>query len=450
MIEDRYGFRHTSETDGAVAAFAQTTFAVAAHRPGAAPALAEALAHDPDLVAARALEGFACLILARAELLAPARAALAATGAALVAKAGGTPEEQALADALALALEGRFRPAAARLEAALDARPGMLLPFKIAQSLRFMAGDLPGMLAGTEAALPGFSDERPGHGFAHGARAFALEEAGRLDEAEAQGRRAVAAEPADAWGFHAVAHVMETQGRVCDGIGWIEAARPAWCACNNFAFHMAWHLALFHMERAEYETVLALYDTEIAPCPSEDVRDAANAVSLLWRLRQEGVDVGARWDALAEIARRRRRDATLTFAALHGILALAAANDRAGLDEALAALEARAAQACEQAEVLRAVGLDLARALTRPEPLSATRLAGLLARLPMIGGSHAQRDVFVRTLALQAADETARARVLAVRGRVKRPDRFAARLSPSETAADILRPSRLARAAGRP
>ncbi|WP_349367790.1 tetratricopeptide repeat protein [Salinarimonas sp.] len=431
MPSDNYGLRHSCDDHAALAAMADATFAVAAHRPGAAPALEAALAADPGCVAARALEGFACLILARRELDAPARKALAAADAALAAKRGGTPDEAALVAALGDAVAGRFRAAADRLEATCATRPGLLLPFKIAQALRFMAGDLPGMLAGSTHALAGWDPEAPGFGFAAGCHAFALEEAGRLAEAERAGRRAVAAEPADAWGLHAVAHVMETDGRVGEGVSWIEAARPVWTSCNNFGFHMAWHLALFHLERGEIDVVLALYDREIRPAPSEDFRDVANAVSLLWRLRQDGIDVGDRWEDVARTARARRRDATLTFAALHTLLALVAAGERTAAAECLAALEERAAGDGEQAAVLRAVGLDLARALASVAPLAPVRLAALARRLPLIGGSHAQRDVFLRTLAARASDRRGLGVVLAARRRVKRPDRFAARLTQS-------------------
>ncbi|WP_052341309.1 hypothetical protein [Salinarimonas rosea] len=438
MLTDRYGLRHACDDPAAVAAFADATFAVAAHRPGAAPALAAALAADADLVAGRALEGFACLVLARAELDAPARRALAQARAALERARGGTPEEVALVEALAMALDGRFRAAAARLEACGAARDGLLLPLKLAQSLRFMAGDLPGMLAGASAALARWDEAAPGFGFALGCRAFALEEAGRLHEAESAGRRAVAAEPADAWGLHAVAHVMETDGRVGEGVAWIEAARPAWSGCNNFAFHVAWHLALFHLERGAHDAVLALYDSEVRPCPSDDFRDVANAASLLWRLAQEGVPVGDRWEELRRVAQARRCDATLVFAALHTLLALLGAGDGAGARACLAALEVRAEGAGEQAEVLRHVGLDLARALASDAPLPPARLARIARRLPAIGGSHAQRDVFLRTLALRAARTPGHDgldAVLATRHRLRRPDRFAAQVSAVRTGA---------------
>lgn len=84
----------------------------------------------------------------------------------------------------------------------------------------------------------------------------------------------------------------------------------------------------------------------------------------------------------------------------------------------------------DQATVMDVVGRDLAQVLLGlAAGASRAALDRLAARLPMIGGSHAQRDVFLRTLAALAADRGERAaldRVLSVRRRLKRDDRFAA------------------------
>src|SRR5690606_11934499 len=84
----------------------------------------------------------------------------------------------------------------------------------------------------------------------------------------------------------------------------------------------------------------------------------------------------------------------------------------------------------EQAEVARTIGIPLAEAI-----LSDWRGEGvgddcdaLLKNLPRLGGSYAQRDVFVRTLALASARAghlTSASKVLAERGQLHRPDRFA-------------------------
>jgi hypothetical protein len=222
------------------------------------------------------------------------------------------------------------------------------------------------------------------------------------------------------------------RGRTAEGIAWIEGARPVWTACNNFSFHMAWHLALFRLEAGDHDEVLRLYDAEVRPAATDDFRDVANAVSLLWRLEQEGVAVGGRWDELKAVAVRRRRDMTLTFATLHNLLALAATGETEGAFELLRAMEAAVDRgAGDQAEVMDAVGVELAAAILDLSLNRAPRgdLAALAGRLQRIGGSHAQRDVFVQALAGLAArrgDRAALDRILAVRRRLKRDDRFVA------------------------
>ncbi|WP_204324926.1 hypothetical protein, partial [Stenotrophomonas maltophilia] len=107
---------------------------------------------------------------------------------------------------------------------------------------------------------------------------------------------------------------------------------------------------------------------------SEEFRDTANAVSFLWRLRQEGVDGGDRWRELADIARRHRRDTTLVFASLHYLLALVAAGDLSSARDVALALRSRAGAAQggkvlggtvhgDQSHVAAAVGADLAQVL---------------------------------------------------------------------------------------
>jgi tetratricopeptide (TPR) repeat protein len=433
-LVDRYGTCHQTASVGACLAFAQAVEAIVAHRSDAAAALDRALAADPHLVAVYALRGLAQVVLARPETIAAARAALARAEAALAERgAGCTGDERALLDALALGSEGRLLAAVDRLDLTLAQNPQALLLLKLSHTLRFLAGDVPGMLRTTHAALRACTPAMRGYGFLLGCHAFALGETGDLAGAESFGRRAVELEPRDAWALHAVAHVHETRGQAEAGIAWIEGARPAWVGCNNFAFHLAWHLALFHLERGRHEAVLDLYDREVRPGPGEDFRDYANAASLLERLRQEGIDVGDRWRELAEVAARRRHETTLVFAALHRLLALTVAGDLTAARETVAALEAEAAAGRgDQSRVAALVGIPLARAILASAEGGAgdpMEVGAVLDGLDRLGGSRAQRDVFLRFLAERAAtagDGAGLNVVLAWRRRLRRDDRFAA------------------------
>ena len=110
MITDRFGGRHSSADGTAVAAYENAVLGIASHRPTVTPALQRALAQDPGLTAAHALKGLAAVVLAREELLDPARSALAEAEAAGAAHGGCTTSEHALIAALAEAVGGQTSP----------------------------------------------------------------------------------------------------------------------------------------------------------------------------------------------------------------------------------------------------------------------------------------------------------------------------------------------------
>ncbi len=427
MIVDCYSGAHTTGNAAAVAAFETAVWNVLAHRPCGAQALDKALAQDPRHGRS------ACAPFRRRDAGAPrdscGRGRRSSPRASRANARPGSAGERVLVAALEHAAAGAARRRR-HSRRACGSAPHDLLAFKLAHSLRFMGGDPAGMLACTELAARRWTPDRPGYGFVLGCHAFALEETGDLQEAERLGRRALEAEPADAWGLHAVGHVLEMQGRADEGVDLIEARRADWSRCNNFAYHMAWHLALFHLAQGRADRALDLYDREVRPGPTDDFRDVANAVSLLWRLRQEGVDGGGRWGELAEIARRRLDDTTLIFASLHHLLTLTAVGDHANAARAVSEIVACARDAAtDQSAVARGVGVDLARAIQSlgGSPRTRANVERLARDLTPLGGSRAQRDVFTRTLALIAAQAGERRQVesvLAARMRLSREDRF--------------------------
>lgn len=428
MTTDRFGLFISSPSPVATAAFESAVQGVGAHQPHAGKALGEALSADPQFPAALALKGFANVVLAREELLPVAGNALLEARQALGATGGGTADERTLVEALDQATRGEFLEAADTLDAGFASRPTTFLPFKIAHSLRFMIGDAAGMMKASRHMLDAWREDEDAAGFLLGCHAFALEEHAQYDAAESFGQRAVALQPEDAWGHHAVGHVFEMRGDVSAGIEWLEKGRGDWSRCNNFTFHMSWHLALLHLERGDHDKVLAIYDREVRPIQSDDFRDVANAVSLLWRLERSGVDVGDRWDDLSEVVRKRRTDTTLVFASLHTLIALVALGDESGVADLMAALEAKALGDGDQARVAAEIGLPLAKAIvagrSRPDGSSFDRIA---RDVPRLGGSNAQRDVFVLALAEAAkrrGDDVALSRIRAARRRFKAEDRL--------------------------
>ncbi len=410
-------------------AFEDAVHAVAAHRP-VGDALSRALDADADLVSAHALAGFGAIMLGRNETASQALAAQRATRKAMASHKTLTAGEAALAMALDHAVAGRLRDAADTLELHLETAPEDFLSAKIAHALRFMLGDQDAMRRLTGDLVIRAPESGAGYGFLLGCHAFGLEEAGAYADAEAVGRKAVAIEPADSWGLHAVSHVFEMTGRIGEGRDWLNASRPVWSRCNNFSFHMAWHLSLLHLEAGNSDEVLTLYDEEVRPVQTDDFRDMSNAVSMLWRLEQEGVDVGDRWTALYDIAHRRRADTTYIFASLHYLLALIAAGDMSAAEDLVAALRERKTEKDDQGRVARYIGLHVAEALIRMPghcSRSGPCLTEIARRLPALGGSNAQRDVFLRALmavAMRSQDFPSLNAIDSLRGELRHEDRF--------------------------
>ncbi|OLP57541.1 hypothetical protein BJF92_23495 [Rhizobium rhizosphaerae] len=441
MRQDAYDLMTSTGSHEACRAFENAVYGLATHRPSTGIALSAALAADPDHVAAHALKGFANLILARAELKPVAAGALADAARALTRRDGGTRDEQVLVAALEEACAGAFHAAVSVLETGFADRPATFLPFKIAHALRFMTGDRAGMLASARRAAGAAPQNGPATGFIQGCLAFALEEAGHYDDALKAGERAVSLQPDDSWGLHAVSHVHEMRADTQRGIDWLEDSRGAWSRCNNFSFHMAWHLALLHLERGDHARVLELYDDEVRPQQTDDFRDMANAVSLLWRLNRMGVHVGRRWEELSAVARGRQTDTTLIFAALHTLAALVAIGDQQAAQALVVEIEAKALGSDDQARVASEIGIPLARMLAgMGAPADRQMLDRMMLNLPKIGGSNAQRDFFILALAQalgQTGDHVGLSHVGMVRGSLKREDRLlrsirrAAQMQPS-------------------
>ncbi len=411
---DLSGDRITVFNDAARLAWNDMLEALMAHAAATPEHLARALAADPDFALAHAAKGLMLLSLARAELVAPARECLASARAAALLRPV-TRRETMIVEALAFWLDDQPRRAAERLEAILLVHPFDVLALKLSHGLRFMLGDQGEMLATLNRFAPGFGESHPLAGFVHGCHAFALEERGFYAQAERIGRRAVALSPRDAWGRHAVAHVLEMTGRADEGIIWLGDGREV-AHANNLRFHIFWHLALFRLERGETAEVLRLYDEEIRAEPTDDYRDIANGASLLARLDYAGVDIGDRWEELAAKAEGRIHDGRLVFADLHYALSLLGAGQANGAESIARSLieDAEAHPSSERRDAARHGGLAAFGLIAFHEGDydEAARLLGSARNgLIAIGGSHAQRDLFEQAYAesLIRADEHERA-----------------------------------------
>jgi len=380
----------------------RTVTAFLAHSSETPVYLGETLAARPDHMLAWIAKGFFYLLLGRSELVSVAREALERAEA-IAASRGANTHERHYLDALAAYAAGRPSVATSHLARILERHPEDTLAFKLDHAVRFVLGDRRGMLEQSEHIVDAIGADHPHLGYVLGCRSFALEENGSFGEAEATGRHAVEIAPDDAWGLHAVAHVYDMTGRAETGIRWLENRTSAWEHCNNFGGHVWWHLALFYLDLGDYDRVFDLYDRHVRAERTDDYRDIANGASMLMRLQLEGLDVGDRWDELADLAVNRVDPGCVVFADLHYLLALGGAGRKAETDRLVERL-ARDAQARDHdmheiaavAGHPAAVGLAAFRA--GKYALAFESLRGVRPALQRVGGSHAQRDVFSRIM----------------------------------------------------
>jgi tetratricopeptide (TPR) repeat protein len=374
-----------------------------------------ATAIDPGLVMGHVLKGVVCVLSTDKSLLPDARAALAA---ARKAAGGATAREQAHIAALSAWVEGRLFDACACWERVLVDHPNDALAMFAAHQGDFFLGQSSELRDRVARRLPDIDRGSPLEGYYLGMHAFGLEEMGDYARAEETGREAVRRDERDAWAAHAVAHVLEMNNRIDEGIGWLSSTAAGWSTDNFFSVHNWWHLALYHFDRGEWDQVLRLYDERIRGGDSTVILDLLDASSLLWRLGLHGVDVGRRWHRIAEAWEPRIDDAWYAFNDGHAMMAFAGAGREDLARRLLSVMERTALLESDNGAMTRAVGLPVARALHAYANCDYAAAVDLLAPVKAIaarsGGSHAQRDLLAQTLisAAERAGQKGMARAL--------------------------------------
>jgi len=410
MLRDLHGLAISTSSAEAASAFERTILAYLKYRVDASQHLAHTLAADPEFGLAHCLSGyFAMLSYKLANVPAAAEAARKAQRTLVTA----TAREKAHLEALDSWIAGDMDRCLAVWDGILSEHPTDILAFRLAHFNNFWLGRPKAMLASAEQVAPMWGRDLAGYGTILSCLCFANEECGNYSAAEPSGLAALAIDPADFWGLHAVAHIMEMQGRRREGIGLIEKHERYFAGGANLIHHIWWHRAMFHMEQREFDIVLELYDRRFRNLSSPLVQaqpdlyiDVQNAASMLFRLERQEVDVGDRWIEIADKAEERLGDCLSAFTQPHWMMALAATGRD---DAARRMLEGMRTFGLRPGTVARTVGkvaLPVSEAVLahgRGEYARAVELMKpVLDEIYQLGGSHAQRDV-LEQLFLDAA-----------------------------------------------
>ena len=306
-----------------------------------------------------------------------------------------TDQEAAVIAAIRAWIDNDIPRAIALTEEIANTYPHELAILKAGQYHQFNLGNSPGMLRLITPALEANADNP----YVHGMAAFAFEQCHMLDKAEDAAWKAVDLQRKEPWAHHALAHIMLTQGRIEEGMRFFDEVRETWTGLNSFMFtHNWWHDAVFHIARGNNDAALAIYDDHVWGKLKDYSQDQIGAVSLLARLELVGVDVGDRWQDVADYLKVRVDDHVQPFLTMQYAYGLA----RAGRDEADALLRSLGDFARVAPDFQRSAWLEVT--LPASEGLVAhargdwntvvERLRPLTGRWLEIGGSHAQRDLF--------------------------------------------------------
>ncbi len=368
-----------------------------------------AIAHDPGWALPHLMKCGFLLSLTESSLVAEAQTHWHAA-AGLMAQA--PAREQAHLQALQQVLQGRWHAACRSWDELLVQHPNDALALQWAQLWDFYRGDALNLRARVARCLPDWNLEDPLYPCVLGLYAFGLEESNLYPQAEETGRRALAHDPRVPWAVHAVAHVMEMQGRHEEGASWLRQHQAHWAEGNGFSGHLWWHKALFRLEGLDAEGALRVLDSRLTGAALQITLQRVDAAALMWRLHLLGHDMGERahrlmaaWEAAAGEA------GYYAFNDLHLVLGLLCAGEVTKA-EAWVARCAERAMAAEDAgranhAMAREVGLPLMRGLVahaRGQHDAAVELMyPVRSQAQRFGGSHAQRDLIDQTLLAAAA-----------------------------------------------
>jgi hypothetical protein len=213
----------------------------------------------------------------------------------------------------------------------------------------------------------------------------------------------------DAWATHALAHTYEEQARHNHLLTVMKDTEKNWSISEFLAGHNYWHMSLCHVEKGDLAAALDVYDRELnrRVMGGNSALTIMDASSLLFRLEQEGVDVGGRWKEMMSVIEPRLDDHVSAFHDGHYMLVCAGSKDMEARNRVLNSLDefvrcSRGDTGATSRQVAQQFGVPLCRSIAMFADQQYDDVVSLLAplryKLVNIGGSNPQRDVFQQLL----------------------------------------------------
>jgi tetratricopeptide (TPR) repeat protein len=398
MMTDLNGNALSGATAEAAAHYEEAVEAFNLYRGDPMTALAKAIEAAPHFAMAHILKTYLLAVATEPEATALAKQTLSSTKALLL-----NDREASHVATLEAMLDGGWTQAGLLLDRHNMHYPRDLVALQAGHLIDFFRASARNLRDRIARVLPQWSPDMTGYPVLLGMYAFGLEETGDYVRAEETGRRAIELQPLDCWAHHAVAHVMEMQGRAEDGIAWMKSREPHWSGdANFFKVHNWWHRAMYHLDLGQADQAMALYDDEIRKSHSSIALELIDASALLWRLEMTGCEVADRWRELATTWDAHADGRSYPFNDWHAVMAYLGAGRDADVQRIVDALRDANPRFSEVASWSHGIGLPLVEGFTafRRGDYSAAvdKLHGVRFIANSFGGSHAQRDIIDWTL----------------------------------------------------
>lgn len=357
----------------------------------------EAQAIDPSLMPARLLQAHTLAFSLHPAFIPKAHELLNQAK-----QLGGNERERAHVVAIEHWLGGRFDRAADTLGQIVTDWPLDLLAMMFVHQADFFSGAGAILLKRPMGVLANTPTDMPGRGFVMGMAAFGHEEAKGYEHAQDMAQAALAVDAQDVWAIHAMGHVLEMQGHDEAGIAWYRDRETIWAQECVFACHNWWHVALYHVDRLEFDLALAIFDQALLPTKRSITLNLSDAASLLWRIQLGGGDIGARMESIADQFARQSLGDVHIFNDVHAALSFAATNRAQDLAQLTQKLETQARQQTRYGQMAKTVGLPAIHAFQAfaagQFAEAAQGLGQLMAQEHLMTGSIAQRELLLLTL----------------------------------------------------
>ena len=407
MKQDERGLALSTDSVAAVAAFDRSVEHFLKFHADTMVLVGRAIAADPGFVMGHCVKAYLLLVAANPANRAQIDATLAAAHAGATNITARERMHLAAADAWH---RGSLDESFKIWRQILDDAPTDLLAYRISDTIWFRHGQTRPILEQADRITPRWSADLPGYDCAQTIWAFAHEEVGDTKPAERAIDAALERDPTNYFAHHVKAHIMDTDCRAREGSQWLGSQVPHWSLGNNLIHHLWWHRALLRLDLGEVDAVMASYDQDIrnfddpmTKATPDHYVDLQNAAALLWRLEQIGLDVGDRWQELADKAEARIGEAGHLLMVPHLMLALVATGRDAAAARFVAALRELAADpSLWTAAAIADVVIPVCEAAQAHRRGDHARVVDLLAprqaQIRLLGGSNAQRDMFFQML----------------------------------------------------